>query len=283
MRKTGLICLIALIALPLVAQPQQPQLKFPRASQKASITQTIGLTDITITYARPGVKGRQIWGGLVPYDKVWRTGANEATTISLSDDVMINGQKLAKGTYSLHTIPGTDEWTIIFNTVADQWGSFSYDAAKDALRIKVKPEKAEYREWLTFDFPELSTDAAKIAIRWENVCVPFTVDTQATQKVVAAAKEAIANSKADDWMTPYRAANFAFDNKIDALASEWLDRSIKAKENMSNLWLKARMQQKAGDKAGAIKTGEIALSKMTDQDSKDFAGEIRKQIETWKK
>src|SRR5216117_1732241 len=112
MRKSILICLVLLAALPLVAQQQTaPQLRLPRPSQKASLTQTIGLTDVTITYSRPGVKGRQIWGGLVPYDKVWRTGANEATTISFSDDVMINGQPLPKETYSLHTIPGRDSWT----------------------------------------------------------------------------------------------------------------------------------------------------------------------------
>src|SRR2546428_13960954 len=117
MRKTVIYSLLVLIALPALAQ----QLRLPRVSPNSTLTQTVGFTDITITYSRPGVKGRQIWGGLVPYDKVWRTGANEATTIAFSDDVTINGQPLPKGTYSLHTIPGKDEWTIAFNTTANQW------------------------------------------------------------------------------------------------------------------------------------------------------------------
>src|SRR5438876_1248992 len=168
MRKS--ILALALIAFPLAAQQTPaPQLRTPRASQKQVVTQTVGFTDVTITYSRPGVKGRQIWGGLVPYDKVWRTGANEATTISFSDDVMINSQPLPKGTYSLHTIPGRDSWTIIFNKTANQWGSFNYDAAQDALRVTVKPEKADFREWMSFDVPQLSTDSATVALRWENL------------------------------------------------------------------------------------------------------------------
>src|SRR2546422_3272748 len=239
MRKSILICLVLLAALPLAAQQQTAtQLRLPRPSQKASLTQTIGLSDVTITYSRPGVKGRQIWGGLVPYDKVWRTGANEATTISFSDDVMINGQPLPKGTYSLHTIPGRDSWTIIFNKTANQWGSFNYDAAQDALRVTAKPHRDEFREWMTFDVQELSTDSGTVAIRWENLAVPFTVSTGTTQKVLADVRAAIAGAKPDDWRTPYRAATFASDNGMPDEASKWLDQSIKANENISNLYLK---------------------------------------------
>ena len=141
------------------------QVVTPQPSQKASVMQRIGVTDVTITYYRPGVKGRKIWGDplpeqassvkgeatldnqntrpkeavIVPYGHVWRTGANDATTFVVNDDVLINGQKLAAGSYSLHTIPGKDEWTIVFNGTANQWGSFGYDAAKDLLRVKAKP------------------------------------------------------------------------------------------------------------------------------------------------
>src|SRR5205814_6939276 len=124
MRKTILAIAMAL-ALPIGAQqPAAPQLKTPRPSPKSVLSQTIGFTDVTITYSRPSARGRQIFGGLVPYDKVWRTGANEATTISFSNDVTINRKALPKGTYSLHTIPNKDEWTIVFNNVSNQWGSF---------------------------------------------------------------------------------------------------------------------------------------------------------------
>jgi len=156
MKKAWITLMLATLAVPAFAQ-----LKTPRPSLHSALTQTVGLTDVTITYSRPGVKGRKIWGGLVPYGQVWRTGANEATTISFSDDVTINGKDLPKGSYSLHTIPGADEWTLIFNKVADQWGSYSYDEKQDALRVTAKPRPSlEKHEWLTFDAPELSADQA---------------------------------------------------------------------------------------------------------------------------
>src|SRR5512133_2105001 len=148
-RNAVILSLVVLVAIAATAQ----QVQLPRVSQKASVTQTIGLTDVTITYSRPGVKNRTIWGGLVPYDQVWRTGANEATQIKISSDVTINGQKLAAGSYSLHTIPGKDEWTIVFNGTANQWGSFDYDPAKDTLRVKTKPVWLnESEERLTYSF-----------------------------------------------------------------------------------------------------------------------------------
>ena len=282
MRKSILICLAVLVAVPLAAQQQAPQLRTPRPSPKASVMQTIGLTDMTITYSRPGVKGRQIWGALVPYGTVWRTGANEATTISFSDDVTINGQPLPKGTYSLHTIPGRDQWTIIFNKVANQWGSFKYDMAQDALRVTARPEKSPFQEWLSFDVTQTSADAATVAMRWENVAVPFTVSTNTTQKVVSDARALVSGAKADDWKTPYRAASWAIDNGVNVdEGSKWLDQSLKANENIQNLFLKARLQARQGDRAGAMVTAERAISKATPQDA-DEVSEIRKSIDSWK-
>jgi len=280
MRKS--ILALALIAFPLAAQQTPaPQLRTPRASQKQVVTQTVGFTDITITYSRPGVKGRQIWGGLVPYDKVWRTGANEATTIAFSDDVTINGQPLPKGTYSLHTIPGKDEWTIVFNTTANQWGSFNYDPAKDALRVKAKPHGDEFHEWLTFEIPDVSPDSATIAIKWANLAVPFTVGTNTTQKVLADARAAVAAAKPDDWQTPLRAATFAIENRVDLEeANKWLDQSIKANENIRNLFEKARAQAMAGDRTAAIATAQKAISKAGEKD-KDEVGEIQHSIASW--
>jgi hypothetical protein len=284
MRKTIFLMLMLLVAISAYAQQQQqqPQVRYPRPSQKASVTQTIGLTDMTITYSRPGVKGRQIWGALVPYDKVWRTGANEATTISFSDDVQINGQPLPKGTYSLATIPGKDSWTLIFNKAADMWGAFTYDQSKDALRVTAKPEKADFREWLTFEVPLLSADKATVLMRWENLEVPFTVETATTAKTAEAARAAVASAKADDWRTPYRAAQFAVDNNMLDDAQRYADQALKANENINTLWMKARLQQKQGRTADAVRNGEIALSKAGPND-KDFAGEIRKELDSWKK
>ena len=273
-----------LAAAALIALPAAAQLKLPAVSQHAVVTQTVGLTDITVTYSRPGVKGRQIFGELVPYGKVWRSGANQATQFAVSTDVSIEGQKLPAGTYSLHTIPGPDSWTVIFNKDAGQWGSFSYDQAKDALRVTVKPEKAMHStEWLEYYFPEVSTDAATLVLQWADVKVPIHIDANTTANVMANAKSAVASAKPDDWQTPYRAGGFALDNGQMAAAREWSDEAVKRNENLSTLWLRARVEQKEGHTAEALKTAELALSKQTDKDNKDFVGEVKKQIAAWKK
>jgi hypothetical protein len=281
MRKT-IFAIAMTLALPIGAQqPAAPPLKTPRPSQKQVVTQTVGFTDITITYSRPGVKGRQIFGGLVPYGTVWRTGANEATTISFSDDVTINGQPLPKGTYSLHSIPGKDQWTLIFNKVANQWGSFTYDQAQDALRVTAKPHGDEAHEWLTFEFPEVGADSATVAIKWANVAVPFTVGTNTTQKVLADARAAVAAAKPEDWQTPLRAATFAIENRVGLdEAGKWLDQSIKANENIRNLFEKARMQAMAGDRAAAVATAQKAIAKAGPKDG-DEVHEIEHSIASW--
>jgi Protein of unknown function (DUF2911) len=264
----------------LVAAGALAQVKTPRVSPAAEVTQTVGTTDISIKYSRPGVKGRTIWGGLVPYDKVWRTGANEATTISFSEDVWVNGQKLAKGRYGLETIPDPEEWTVIFNKVPDQWGAFNYEESKDALRIQVKPETASYREWMTFEIPEMTTDTAKVVLRWEKLAVPFTVDTKSVERTMTQLR----NAMKPDWRTPYQAASFAFDNKGAATDEEmkaWVEQSIKVDPNASNLWLKARIFAREGNKADAVRIGQMAIAAATPA-QKNLAEEIRKDVESWK-
>ena len=195
-RRTQLFLPMIIFAAALTALAQAPAVRTPRPSQKASVMQTIGVTDVTITYSRPGVKGRKIWGDppaglaagtatlddqnkrpkdmvIVPYGHVWRTGANEATQLEVTDDVLINGQKLPAGSYSLHTIPGKDEWTVVFNGTANQWGSFSYDEKKDTLRVKAKPEwLTENQEWLMYSFDPVTDNSAQVNIRWEKLRVP---------------------------------------------------------------------------------------------------------------
>jgi tetratricopeptide (TPR) repeat protein len=264
------------------ALPVSAQLRLPRPSPKSSVMQTIGLTDMTITYSRPGIKGRSVWGTLVPYGKVWRTGANEATTIAFTDDVEINGQKLPAGTYSLHTIPGPDQWTIIFNKVANQWGSFNYDEKQDALRVTAKPEKSPFHEWLTFEVPELSSDTAKVEIAWGDLAVPFTVKTNTKEKALANIRAALASAKPDDWRTPMNAANFAYQNDVarDERAA-WLEKSLQINTNIQNLYTKAQIEAREGHKADAIRTAELAISKAGEKD-KEEVEEIKKSIATWK-
>jgi hypothetical protein len=268
------------------------QVVVPRPSQKASVMQTIGVTDVTITYSRPGVKGRKIWGDplpeqastkgeatldnqnvrpkeavIVPYGHIWRTGANEATQFVVTDDVLINGQKLAAGSYSLHTIPTKDEWTIVFNGTANQWGSFNYDPAKDTLRVKAKPElKTENQEWLEYTFDPLTENSAQVNIRWEKINVPFTVsiaDVNAT--TLAKLRAIVSAAKPDDWRTPMQAGNWVVNgNNIttdDAEGMAWIDQSIKIKETFQNLSVKANALYKTGKKDQAFAVGEQAIQR----------------------
>jgi hypothetical protein len=270
------------------ASAQAPAVRLPRPSQKASVMQTIGVTDITIIYSRPGVKGRTIWGDapaaaaasasatatlddasqrakdapIVPYGHVWRTGANEATTFAVTDDVLIQGQKLPAGTYSLHTIPGKDEWTIIFNTVWDQWGSFNYDEKKDALRVKVKTEMvADTQEWLSFEIPSVTPNSAKVSVRWERLRVPFTVEVPNVEAVMRAKIDALVAANPTDWNIPLAVARqYANDDNWDE-ALRWVDQSIKVKETFQNLSAKAQYLFAAGRKDEAYTVGDQAIAR----------------------
>src|ERR1043166_10108268 len=223
MKRLVPLFLLLVCAVAIGAQVRPPT---PRPSQKMTITQTVGSTDISITYSRPAVKGRTIFADapatmasrakgqetlddqnkrqagepIVPYGHVWRAGANEATRFEISSDVTINGQKLAAGKYSLHAIPGKDEWTIIFNSDAGQWGSFSYDPAKDVLRVKAKPEMIkDSQELLSFTFDPVTENSAQVNLRWEHVRVPFTVGVDSVGLAMARARAFIATAKPDDW------------------------------------------------------------------------------------
>lgn len=185
-----LILLIAFTAFGTLSVSAQQQKK-PRPSQKASVTQRIGLdTDIQIDYSRPGVKGRKVWGDLVPYGMApgnkysnnkpfpWRGGANENTTIKFSGNVLVDGNKLAAGRYGLHFIPTETTWTVIFSKADTLWGSYLYDQANDALRITVTPEKAPMQEWLTYGFEDLADYSAKAYLHWAELKVPFKVEAE---------------------------------------------------------------------------------------------------------
>lgn len=156
----------------------QDYLKKLRVSPKAEVMQVVGLTQVNISYSRPGVKGRKIWGGLVPYDKVWRAGADEATKITFTTDVMIEGKKLSAGSYSFFVMPAKKEWTVIFNKVADQWGAFEYNEAEDALRLKVKPKTAEFEEWLKYELTKTGDYSANLCLHWEKQKVVLKLETK---------------------------------------------------------------------------------------------------------
>jgi hypothetical protein len=168
--------LIIFMLVPLITFAQNEEKV--RISPKAMVQQMVGFTDVSIEYSRPGVKGREIWGGLVPYHVVWRAGANEATKITFSTDVKINGKKLKAGSYGFFTIPTKNNWTLIFNKVADQWGAFEYNEAEDVLRIEVTPEEGDLQEWLAYTITKTLDNAATIKLEWENIKIPFMVEVE---------------------------------------------------------------------------------------------------------
>jgi hypothetical protein len=183
--KSFLLFSVLLLSLLLIssanAQNKNPVVK---VSPVASVSQTIGFTDVTINYCRPGVKGRKIWGGLVPYNKVWRAGANAATKFTFSKDVTINGNKLVAGSYAFFALPTQNEWTLIFNKVADQWGlDYDKNKDKDVLKINVKPVEHDFQEWLEYNFSNMDVqkagmkNSANVNLDWEKLRVSFKIET----------------------------------------------------------------------------------------------------------
>src|SRR5208283_1668976 len=193
-----LFCLLV-AAMSGVSPAQSFVLDLPLQSQEARISQRIGITDITITYHRPLVGDRKVWGALVPYGKVWRAGANMNTTITFSDPVQIEGKPLDKGTYGLHMIPNADEWTIIFSQNSTSWGSFTYDEKEDALRVTVKPKAADMHNALTYDFDDLQKDSVVVELEWEKIAVPFKVSVDVHDVVQASLKKQLRNLSQYTW------------------------------------------------------------------------------------
>ena len=243
---------------------QPTELNIPRTSQRATVTQRVGLTDITITYHRPAVGGREIWGKTVPYAQVWRSGANENTTITFADDVSIEGKPLAAGTYGLHTMPDKDQWTIIFSKNATSWGSFSYDQKEDALRVTVKPRLAESTEQLTYVFDEVKPDSAAATLRWEKLAVPFHVSVDVKAVVLKSINNELRSVGGFTWAGYDEAAQWCLDNNYNLeQALKWEDTSIQNESRFENLESKSRILDALGRKDDAAKTYSAAVDKAT--------------------
>jgi tetratricopeptide (TPR) repeat protein len=239
-----------LLAASAAAQPAP--LTLPQASPKASLTQTVGLTDVSITYHRPAVNKRKVWGDLVPYDQVWRAGANQNTTISFSSPVTVNGKPLPAGTYGLHMIPTSGDWTIAFSNVSWAWGSFSYDEKEDALRVSAKPQPAEFQERLSYSFDDPTEKSVDVALRWEKLRVPFTVEVDTPAVVVASLRKELRDLPRFSWQGWNQAAAYSLRNKVNLdEAMTWVDRSISMQENFTNLRTKAGLLEAKGDAAAA--------------------------------
>ena len=243
---------------------QPTELNLPRVSQRASVTQRIGLTDVTIVYHAPLVGGRPIWDKQVPYGKVWRAGANENTTISFTDGVSVEGHPLPAGTYGLHTIPGADQWTIIFSKNSTSWGSFSYDEKEDALRVIVKPKSNESFETLTYTFDDVKPDSAEVTLRWERVAVPFRVSVDVKAITLKSIKNQLRSTGGFTWAGYDEAANWCLDNNYNLEeALTWEETSIQNEDRFENWETKSRILTAMGKPDEAAKALAIAMQKAT--------------------
>ena len=254
----------ATFAFASLCRAQSALLDLPRDSQHSLVMQRIGITDITVNYHRPLVKGRTIWGKVVPYGEVWRAGANENTTIAFTDPVMVEGKALPAGVYGLHMIPGESEWTVIFSKAHTAWGSFTYNQADDALRVSVKPKTAELQEALVYSFDDVKPDSAVLTMRWEKVAVPFKVDVDTHGLVKASLHRQLQGLPQYTWEGWDDAATYLADNKYDLEeALQYEDTSIKTEERYDNLMTKARILDELGRKDDATSARNRALELAT--------------------
>ena len=254
MRRSAFILLLALPQL----SAQAPALILPEASPRAMVGQTVGLTDMKVTYHRPAMKGRRVWGGLVPYGAVWRAGANENTVVAFSTPVRVGGTSLPAGSYGLHMLPRANEWTVIFSSQSHGWGSYGYNPREDLIRMKVTPVAAEPTERLAYTFDDPTDQAVTLSLRWERLRVPIPLEVDTRQVVVASLRDQVRGlgqfypetwSAAAGWCASH-------DTNLDE-ALVWADRSLAMKETFVGLRTKAALLEKKGDS----KTAEALRAK----------------------
>jgi DUF2911 family protein len=291
-RREARFALVTAAALALAgpAVAQHPGVTLPPSgdNQKSTVSQSIGLVRVTIDYSSPDVhapngedRRGKIWGGLVPFGMAnlnfgscgdqcpWRGGANENTVFTTTHDVKVQGKPLPAGSYGLHFIPGPEEWTVIFSKNHTSWGSYFYDEKEDALRVQAKPEKSAYNEWLTYDFIDRRLDRATVALRWEDLQVPFTITVDnALDLYVENLRRELRSNPGFNWQSWNAAAQFALENKVNLPeALRWAETAINGpfggQESFTTLTTLARLQEANGMAGEAAKTLEKAMNHPT--------------------
>jgi len=279
--RTAVLCsVMSVLTLCLAAAPLSAQAFFltvPTGSQRASVSQTIGLTDVAMTYDRPGVEGRKIWGGLVPYDSVWRAGANVNTVISFTSPVTIGGKELPAGRYGVFMIPTPAEWTVILSREANAWGHFSYNAAEDVLRLKATPVASAMTERLEYTLDDPTAEAVTVTLRWEKLAVPFTVSVNSTKVVMDSLQQQLRGLPkffAPAWS---QAAVWAVQHGQLATAGAWADTSIGLAPSYQNLMLKSRILAREGNQAASDSLRTRALAIATEADMNLYGYQLLQQ------
>lgn len=271
--------LLAMTAwLPGVARAQ---LDLPRPSPNAKVSQFIGLTEITVDYSSPAVKGRKVWGELVPYDKMWRTGANQATKITFSRDSNLAGHPVPAGSYALFTIPSKGAWTVILNKKAEQSGTGSdYQESLDLVRFQVHPKPAPMRERMAFLFSDFTDDKGELDLEWEKLRLPIPIKVDTETQALANIKKTLDGT----WREYAMSARYLADTKKDYdTALRYVDQSIALKEDWFNLWVKATIVAAKGNHKEAVALGERSYELGKKADVFFLEGEIKKTLAEWKK
>jgi len=257
------------IAIATIGHPMKAQVKLPPASSSQTVVQSLGIRNVTLTYSRPNMNGRKIFGGLEPYDQVWRTGANGVPKLTFEDRVSVAGKPVEPGTYGLLTIPGKDQWTVILSKNSEQWGAYSYKEEEDVLRFTVKPERlAQPVETFTIDFSDVKPQSAKLNIAWENTKIGFDLVVDQDAEIMASIDEAMKGEK-----KPYlQAAQYYYNNNKDIQkALAWANEADKVPNPPPYVkYWKARIQLKAGDKAGAAATAQQGIDIAKQQDNPEY-------------
>lgn len=277
-----ILCLFAILFFPVY---HIAQINFPRISPDCELRQRIGLTDISIQYSRPGMRGRKIFGELVPYGRIWRVGANESTKFTTSDDLEITGNYLKSGTYALYIFPYEQEWEIIFHTNTSHWGDGrdKYNPAEDAFRFRVKPEKLrENYETLTIEFGNFTHQSADLIITWERTRVRFPIRVDTHTKVMADIEKQLQNNPTAD--TYYQAGRYLQEQGRDwQQALIWLNKALEIGGDTYYFHrVKSLVEAELGDYKSAIESAQKSLELAAQQNKDEFVRENQRNIKTWK-
>ena len=277
--------IIFILAMMIANYAIEAQIKTPQMSPKSILTQVVGLTDVEINYSRPSSRGRAVIGDLVPYGKLWRTGANENTTISFSDDVVIDGKTLAKGKYAIYTIPKADAWEIIFYSKTDNWGNPSaWDETKVALRTNAKTEMVDRKiETFTIGISNLDANFAFLELSWENTLLAIKFEVPTQKSTMASIDKTLAGPSAGDY---FSSAQYFFQSNGDIVkARTYVDKALELSKEKPYYYfrLKSLIQAKQGDKKGAIETAKISLVAAEIAKNQDYVKMNKDSIDEWSK
>ncbi len=277
---------VIVLSLLLITGISSAQISIPQASPISKVNQTVGLTEISVDYHRPSAKGRAVYGELVPYGKNWRTGANENTTITFSQDVIIDGKPLAQGTYALYTTPKADAWDIIFYKDIHNWGlPEEWSDEKIALKTSAKPESLNRLvETFTISFNNVTTESTNLELSWEKTSVSIKIEVPTQKIVLKTIEDTMDGPSANEY---YTCSQYYYQSNTDLnKALTWINQGIALSGDKVPFWyyrLKSLIQFKLGDKKGAIESAKLSLAGATAEKNEDYIRQNKESIELWSK